>query len=512
MPLASVDLPKLHLSDNGQQLELSLEGSLQLQFPDGVKLPQTSTELLKSVAEEHLWIARTGSCYFHVIVSIQGECVTAIDQTAELTEWIQCCEVWTKAGIRLQDRERGIDEPLGKMSFSIQHPDLSSTLVAPKDASTADFQSVICYIDITPAKPPLKRKRTKTTEASSDIFLNGQRVIEFFPPNTHKETQKLSQSGKILRTEPIKQLRQILDVVLELIVLGSRKQYKGITTNKYTRAECLTQLAPAVFSMQYLKTIYDRVSLSPTIATSLARMKNAESPSLRYKTAIFAARVVGENCDHGDHVIRGIEKGTWDVLLSSVKIPTRSYQARREVKKPTSNAEIQPEAILCEPNIISSAIQMERKDSVGPTQIPMDECSQVEGYEMREALFQQFQQEIPMFFDSQQCSVTEMEATNPVLFPGSHGGYLETVANCSLDVPEMKPMHELDYTTTPDSISPYCTMNRGIIPLDVQPLTTFNEWLCLGEFTIGYTDVGCSRETMISSGYDDDVSFYKSYE
>lgn len=95
MPLASVNLPTLHLSDNEQHLDLSLEGSLKLQYPDGARLPQTSTELLKMVTEEHLWIARTGSCYFHVVVSIQDECVTARDQIVELTEWIQhykvCC-------------------------------------------------------------------------------------------------------------------------------------------------------------------------------------------------------------------------------------------------------------------------------------------------------------------------------------------------------------------------------------------------------------------------------------
>lgn len=364
------------------------------------------------------------------------------------------------------------------MSFSIQHPDLSSTLVAPKDASKAEFQSVICYIDVSPAKPSLKRKRTKTTEDSSGIFLNGHRVIEYLPPSTHRETQKLSQSGKIPRIEPIKQLRQMLGVALELIVLGSRKQYKGITTNRYTWAECLTQLAPAVFSMRYLKvstlartsmldsfdlialqTIYDRVSLLSTIATSLARMKNAESPSLRYKTATFTARVVGEDCDDGDRVIRGIEKGSWDVLLSSITIPTRSYQARREVKRPTSDTETQSDAILREPSIISPAIQVERKDCGGQTRIPINECSQVEGYEMREALFQQFQQEIPNFFNS------------------------------------------------------YRTMDYGIPLLDVQPLTTFDGWLCSEEFTTGYTDARGSCETMISSEYDDEgVSFYKSYE
>lgn len=93
MQLASVNLPRIHLSDNGQHLDLSLEGSMKLQFPGGVTIPQTSTDLLKLVTEEHLWIARIGSCHFHVIVSIQGECVTARDLVAEFIEWIQSCEV-----------------------------------------------------------------------------------------------------------------------------------------------------------------------------------------------------------------------------------------------------------------------------------------------------------------------------------------------------------------------------------------------------------------------------------
>jgi hypothetical protein len=93
MQLASVDLPKIHLSDNAQHLDLSLEGSLKLQFPDGIEVPQISTDLLKLVAEEHLWIARIGSCHFHVIISIQGERVTAVNHIAELIGWIQYSEV-----------------------------------------------------------------------------------------------------------------------------------------------------------------------------------------------------------------------------------------------------------------------------------------------------------------------------------------------------------------------------------------------------------------------------------
>lgn len=264
------------------------------------------------------------------------------------------------------------------------------------------------------------------------------------------------------------------------------------------------------FELTTLQAIYDRASLLSTISTSLARMKTAESPSLRYKAVTFAARVVGENCDHGDRVIRGIEKGAWDVLLSTVRIPIRSHRVRREVERATSNTRRQPDPMLCDPNIVSPGIQVQRKGCASKTQMPIDERSQVEDFETTEALFQQFQQDSPTFSDSHQCSMTDMKTINPVLMLGSHGGYLDSGASLTLDGPgpEMKPMRELNHSTTPDSISPYCKMNHEILSLNVQPLTTFDEWLYSGESTIGYTDTGDSWETMTWPGYDEDVSFY----
>ncbi|KAL6861054.1 hypothetical protein J3F83DRAFT_747219 [Trichoderma novae-zelandiae] len=94
MRLASVSLPKLHLASHEQRLDLSLEGSLQLRFPNGVKLPKTSSDLLKLAKEKHLWIARTGSCYFQLDVSVQGEPVSEEDQIAKLIEWVRTCEVY----------------------------------------------------------------------------------------------------------------------------------------------------------------------------------------------------------------------------------------------------------------------------------------------------------------------------------------------------------------------------------------------------------------------------------
>jgi hypothetical protein len=239
-------------------------------------------------------------------------------------------------------------------------------------------------------------------------------------------------------------------------------------------------------------------------------MKNAESPSLRYKTVTFAARVVDENCDRGDCVIRGIEKSAWDVLLSSVKIPTRSRQARREVDVASLNTGAQSEAISCEPGIMQSETQAESNNYGSKGQI--GERSQVENHEMREVLFQPFQQGSSTFFDLRKCNMEDTKAANSIVLPGYHDEHVEAGANYILDDPETMPMRKQDYPITPDSSSPYYAMNYGVPSLDVQPLTTFNDWLCLGGFTTEYTDTGASYETIISSGYDEDVCFYKSFE
>lgn len=94
MQLVDIQLPKLHLSSNEQHVDFLLTGSLQLRFPEDVENPpQTSSDLLKLVTEKHLWIARTGSCYFQLVVSVQGEAVSERDQLDKLTEWVQHCEV-----------------------------------------------------------------------------------------------------------------------------------------------------------------------------------------------------------------------------------------------------------------------------------------------------------------------------------------------------------------------------------------------------------------------------------
>lgn len=80
----------------------------------------------------------------------------------------------------------------------------------------------------------------------------------------------------------------------------------------------------------------------PVIATSLARMGNAESPMLRHKVASFKSRLPAETgdfepSDEGGRTVRGIEKSAWEALLATIKTPSlrgKSSRIRTRAARP----------------------------------------------------------------------------------------------------------------------------------------------------------------------------------
>ncbi|QYT04014.1 hypothetical protein H0G86_010953 [Trichoderma simmonsii] len=502
MQLVSVSLPDLSLISNEQQLDFSLGGTLQLRFPDGVDVPRTSSDLLKLVTEKHLWIARTGSCYFRLDVSVQGEPVLERNHIAKLVEW-----VWSRAGICLHVQDKDSIESSGTISFSIQHPDLSSTLITQRDAFTAEFESVNCRIDLSPnkderslGKRSLKRKRAKQanecveTRRSDDVFADDEYLVDLTPddqkaidafiqslnmiPTQQGRSESTPRSGPSCLTsgklEFSESFKQLFEVALEILVLGSRKQYRGITTVNRTHAECLIRLAPAVFNRPYLKTICDRASLLPIIATSLARMKNAESPSLRQKAASFAAQVADVGCDYNDRVIRGIEKSTWDVLLSTTKIPKLPGKGGHDVQTLASNVESKSETGFCEHTVV----EKEEKEDTGL--ITPSSTTLGENHEEKQSILSKRN---PIFFESQQVSLPEVQASSdsllastPICYTQAESSY--TFNSSGMDNKALMGGGKYEHPFTADTV----VWNHDPWPMDVGSLT-FDEWLCPSEST-----------------------------
>lgn len=72
MPLCSISLPDFSIAHMTENIKLTVTGCLKIDVPSCCRRVQTSIELEDLVRTWNLWIARTGSCYFNVEISVDG--------------------------------------------------------------------------------------------------------------------------------------------------------------------------------------------------------------------------------------------------------------------------------------------------------------------------------------------------------------------------------------------------------------------------------------------------------
>ena len=166
-----------------------------------------------------------------------------------------------------------------EVRFSLQHPDISSALVAPEDALAATFIELHCLLDVStkftehedlPKANALmngtraRRKRKRTTSSTT------QHAYTFLDPVDHRAIEEymalVEQTWNPPATEmnesPIHDARNgmaSLDVVraletsLDVLMVGVQRKHVGYRVMK---GDCFFELAvvaPGVFNMSYLK-------------------------------------------------------------------------------------------------------------------------------------------------------------------------------------------------------------------------------------------------------------------
>ncbi|KAI8688698.1 hypothetical protein NCS55_00124100 [Fusarium keratoplasticum] len=307
-------LPNLRVHAKQANLELTTTPSLCVDLPDDLPPVTTIDELAAVVKSAHIWIARTGTCCIEISIAVNGRPILENERLQKMIDLIQHCSVWNRLGLHLEHNKDSVVTLPGLLSFSVQHPDLTSALVAPRTARTSPFRTLILPISIsTPTdshdldKKPRKRRRNtgklkwrdcqETTEENdllATLEVDDQRAIENFmsslnfPPNKNKRKKHTTcrdRDDELACLKVLETLRSLslVEILLEQLMLAPEKKYRGYQVWGGSSTHCLTNLAPGVFHIPYLSKISDRAQLLPVIATCLARMKNAESPALRQK-------------------------------------------------------------------------------------------------------------------------------------------------------------------------------------------------------------------------------------
>ncbi|VUC23879.1 unnamed protein product [Clonostachys rosea] len=291
----------------------------------------SSDELLRLVSSGELWIARVGSCNLTVEVTTLGDALSRAE-TAVVEGWISDHQLWKQLGIRLISLGDGT--AANEIELSIQHPDLTSALVAPIKTLVAEFISARCAIDLSvtksfstahqrsrkPAqKPPDEAASNNHRVVHQKLDLDDQRAVTEFVANLHEcEERNLQPSSskrrRISETQhPIENIglhKNAIDTALRFILFGSNSTGNSYKPLEQVSSPGLSQLAPGVFNVPFTEVVSKRANLCTAISSALARMAGAESPSLRRKIDMFriSATSGAINVPPGLDIIQGIER------------------------------------------------------------------------------------------------------------------------------------------------------------------------------------------------------------
>ncbi|KAK7228976.1 hypothetical protein V2G26_001146 [Clonostachys chloroleuca] len=361
MPGTTIENPRLRLKSKSHRSQLEIRSSLRLDLPGELQNIQSSEELLRLVSSGELWIARVGSCNLTVEVTTLGDALSRAETTV-VEDWISDHQLWNQLGIRLISLGDETAIPANEIGFSIQHPDLTSALVASTKTLVAEFISARCAIDLSVTKASStvhKRPRLPVPkplgEATSnnhhgidqDVNIDDQRAVSEFVANLREceERDRLPNKSKRKRISetqhPIENIglhKNAIDTAIRVILFGSNSTGNSYRLLEQVSAPGLPQLAPGVFNIPYTEVVSKRANLCTTISSSLARMAAAESPSLRCKVDMLKISATsGEtNVPPELDIIQGIERNVWEIILKSSKPPSRG---KRKANEPSNQPE-----------------------------------------------------------------------------------------------------------------------------------------------------------------------------
>ncbi|KAG8674705.1 hypothetical protein FPOAC2_00738 [Fusarium poae] len=361
-------LPTIRVVTKQANIELRATASLNIDPPDGARNIKDAKDLLSAVSNSYLWISRAGSCCIEVSFAIEGRPVSECDHLEGVAETINSSKIWDRLGVHLEYNRSTAPSLPGLLSFSIQHPDLSSALVAPASAWTTPFQSLLITIDVCrldkrqrpSEKASRARKRQKRTRKAGEraalpsgdllesLESTDQDAIETFisslniPPNCDKiklaEANSRTESATCAEVLEDLHSSALVDILLEQLTLATEKTYKGCQVWGCGPDYCLTKLAPGVFHVPFLKSVSDRAQLLPVIAMSLARMQLAESPGIRQKVAALTPSDETVSRSHNElgDSMSSIERRAWEILLEHIQIPSLAKKRKGKRSMPST--------------------------------------------------------------------------------------------------------------------------------------------------------------------------------
>ncbi|KAI1825384.1 hypothetical protein F4861DRAFT_538068 [Xylaria intraflava] len=277
-----IGLKSFVISSKTSNLSLSMTSNA---FVYHAPLNSTTPDDLSSLIQsKQLWLLPRGLCRLDVYVQLPG-CDAPVEEPIELLEFIAetICQssLWSQLGlaIRLLDIQYHSEENnFPSLYFSIEQPDMSSALLSPPHAYTAQFKGLECVLRFkqlshsTAGSRGTEHADSETQSASSPIDASTGAPTgysTFYPSDLTKRWEAAA---------------YLVEAALQ-VTLGLRQRIQGLSISKLEEAPSLLSLAPAIWNSHYSKCTASHAKYFDVVSEILASSVNGQSPELRRKGA-----------------------------------------------------------------------------------------------------------------------------------------------------------------------------------------------------------------------------------
>lgn len=289
MALVTISLPALQLRSRRDDLEVTIRGFLVLALPETLlgtdSLPVVSTidDLENLVTEQQAWINRVGPCLLRFSSSTSSQLSHIGLSEHETRACILGSPVWEQLGLRVVDAE----EDAENVVFSLQHPNLSSSLLPPKGALTVELEEVCVALDFSRTTQTKSHRRNRATGSgitsqehqlsngcggAQGVNSEDLQAIEDFLSQAGIGTRERASASSSTPRRSYDRLEHctlpksegncptLMQSAINVLLFGKQKRHVGVKWVDGEDWDGLVQLAPAVFHVPYLEVSCSNVS------------------------------------------------------------------------------------------------------------------------------------------------------------------------------------------------------------------------------------------------------------
>ncbi|KAJ8133126.1 hypothetical protein O1611_g498 [Lasiodiplodia mahajangana] len=328
---SQINLKRFELSSPTLNLSLSVTS---VAFIYDVPLSITSQDDLSSlILSKKLWLLPPGLCRLEVCVKLDDCDSTWREEQEGFFDFIAdaICDsfLWWQLGLKVEILDvqyHGEGDNTPNLYFSIEKPDMSSSLLSPPHTKTAHLKGLECVLRFKPSTY-LEASDVNEDQRGSDISLPS--------PKPTSTPDLIEAWGNVA---------YLVESAL-CITFGTRQRIQGLRISELEKAPTLLDLAPAIWNSHYLKSAVSYTKNFPVISNILASSLNGQSPGLRRKGAEILKDNAGASIDPYQELERSIkqlesfiQRMLWDLLQATLK-PTIGTKKRTK-KGPSPDAEL----------------------------------------------------------------------------------------------------------------------------------------------------------------------------